>query len=55
MDFEKEITEQEKIDFYIFDTTNKKQEDINIEVANTILDDARNEYIKRLKKEYKIK
>ena len=51
----KEITEQEKIDFYKFDTTNKKQEDINIEVANTILDDAREEYIKRLKKEYKIK
>ena len=51
----KKLSEQEQIDFYKFDTTNKSQEDISIAVANTILDDARSEFIKRLKNEYKIK
>jgi hypothetical protein len=48
------LSKKEDINFHKLDTTKKSEEDVSILAANIILDDARNIYIKRLKKEYKI-
>ncbi len=44
------ICKSEKINFYEIDTTDRSQKDISIEVADIVLDNARKEYINRLKK-----
>ena len=49
----KSLAEKEKINFYLFDTTNKNQRIISFEVVNTILDNMRKKYIDELNLEYK--
>lgn len=46
----KEIAKEESINFYMFDTTNKTEREISIEIANTILDDMRKFYITEINK-----
>jgi len=47
------ISDDKNINFHRIDTTDRSQIDVSIETANIILDNAREEYIKRLKKVYK--
>lgn len=47
------ISDDKNINFHKIDTTDRSQIDVSIETANIILDNAREEYIKRLKKVYK--
>lgn len=42
-----------ELNFHRINTENKTMEDVSFETANTITDNMRNEYIRRLKKEYK--
>lgn len=49
------IANEENINFYRIDTTNKSQGDVAIEVANVVTDNIRKEYINRLTNEYKQK
>lgn len=44
----KELAEKENIRFYMFDTTQKSQREISIEVINVILDNMRNKLINEL-------
>lgn len=47
------ISDDKNINFHRIDTTGRSQIDVSIETANIILDNARKEYINRLKKVYK--
>ena len=49
------MASENNINFHRINTTDKTKEDVSIETANVIADNMRNEYIKRLKKEYKQK
>lgn len=42
------LAEKENMNFYIFDTTNKNQREISIEVINVILDDMKKKLISEL-------
>lgn len=48
-----EIAKDNKINFHKVDTTEKSKEEVSIETANLVTDSIRNEYIRRLKKEFK--
>ena len=48
------VCKKNLINFHKVDTTNKEQDEVKIEVANTVLDDIRKEYIRRLTKEYNL-
>ena len=48
------LSKNNDINLYKFDTTKESENNMHIKVANTILDDMRTEYIKRLKIEYKL-
>ena len=41
----KELSAEENINFYLFDTTNKSERDISFEILDTILTDMRSKYI----------
>ena len=45
----KDLALCEEINFYMFDTTDKNEREISIEVANTILDDMRKYYLNEIK------
>lgn len=45
----KKLAEKENINFYMFDTTNKNQSEISLEIVNVILDDMKKRLIKELK------
>ena len=47
----KDLALCEEINFYMFDTTDKNERRISIEVANTILNDMRNYYLSGIKNE----
>ena len=49
----KELAIRENININMFDTTNKKQREISLEVADVILSDFRNKCIEELQKDYK--
>ncbi|MBQ9072060.1 MAG: HD domain-containing protein [Bacilli bacterium] len=46
------LSKKEKINFYMFDTTNKNQREISLDVVNIILNDMRKEFIDRVNKEF---
>lgn len=48
----KKLATKEKINFYLFDTTNKNQRENFFEVIDVILRDMRNFYIEKVKKEF---
>lgn len=47
-----QLANDENINFYLFDTTNKNQREISIEVVNAILDNMRKYFIERVNKEF---
>ena len=49
----KELSIKENINFNLFDTTEKTQREISFEVIDTILNDMKKEYLKRVNKEFK--
>lgn len=48
----KELAEKETINFHQFDTTNKNQREISLEVVDVILNDMKQEIMKEIKKEF---
>lgn len=46
------LSQEEKIKFYLFDTTNKNQRDISFEVIDKILSNMKEKYLKEVQKEY---
>ena len=47
----KDLAKDEALNFHMFDTTDKNERRISIEVANTILNDMRNYYLSGIKNE----
>ena len=48
----KKLSEKEKINLHIFDTTEKSEREVSFEVVDTILSNMRKEYLIRINKEY---
>lgn len=48
----KKLSEKEKINLHIFDTTEKSEREVSFEVVDTILSNMRKEYLSRINKEY---
>lgn len=48
----KKLSKKEKINFHIFDTTNKNQREISFDIIETILNDMRKTYLKVLNKNF---
>ena len=48
----KELSKKEKINFKLFDTTNKNQREISFEVIDFILEDMKKSFLKKAKKEF---
>ena len=46
------LANKEKINFYMFDTTNRSQREISLEVADVILEDMKKVLIEELIKEF---
>ena len=51
----KHLAKKEKMNLFIFDTTNKKERTISIEVANKILNDMKKTYLQEINRYIKIK
>lgn len=48
----KKLSEKERINLHIFDTTEKSEREVSFEVVDTILSNMRKEYLSRINKEY---
>jgi len=46
------ISQKEKINFYLFDTTNKNQREISFEVVDIILKNMKNNYLEKINQEF---
>ena len=49
----KQLAKKHNIPLYLFDTTTKNQREISMEVADTILDDVRKVYVKKIQDQYR--